>query len=184
MSKNKLINSSGFSLVEMIVYVGIFSVIMVIIVQLSLQVQFAGSRTRLSTEIKENASQAMQLMVASVREGSSLNEGGSIFDQHPGRLVIDGAPGFIFETYTKQVQLADTPVTIRKLQAIQGGSSPLDITSDHVDVTNFQIKNMSHGGQPGTVQITLEVSSINPQNDPNYEQELELKTTAALRSQP
>ena len=167
----------------MIVYVGIFSIIITIIMQLSLQVQFAGVRTSLANEINENASQAMQHMIATLREAEVLSPADSIFDQHPGKFAIDGAQFIVFDTYEKEVQLGGESVTIRKLRKVEDGSA-FDLTTDHADVSDFQIKNLSHGGQPATLQIFLELSSVNPVNDPNFEKNLPLRTTVSLRQQP
>lgn len=168
---------------EMIVYVAIFSILFTVILNLFWRVQLSGARFQVSGEVKENASQVMQLVISSVRNGNSIDASGSVFDLHPGILVINDLEPVTFDTYEKNVNVGGQMIPIRKLRMAQGGNPSIDITSDHVDVTNYVISNLTPPGHPNTVQINLELSSINPDNDPEYDNRLSLKTSVTIREE-
>jgi len=174
---------TGFTLVEMIIYVTIFAVILTIIIQVFWQVNITGNRVQASAELQENVSQVINIAVRTVREGESLNTGASIFGSNPGVLVIDDTDTMLIDTYAKMISIAGQNISIRKLQLTRGFNAPVDITSDHVNVTNFKLTNMTPAGHPGVVQIELEVSRINPQNDPNFDGSFQVKTSAVIRKE-
>lgn len=168
----------------MVVYVTVFALLMTIILQLSLRVQMTGSKVRISNEIKENISQSLQIVTALVREGDSLDAGNSVFDVNPGKLVInDEGEAVILETYTKQVTVGGASATINKLRLTQGGNPPVDLTSDHVNATDFRVVNLSQGGSPDTVRLFFELSNINPSGDPTFENRLSVTSSITLRTE-
>jgi len=168
----------------MVVYVAIFSMLITVILQLSMRVQMTGSRVRISNEIKENVSQFTQIVTALVREGNSLDIGNSVFDVHPGKLVVsNGAEIATIETYTKQVTMGGASVAIRKLRFLQGSNPPIDLTSDHVDVTDFRLVNLSQAGSPDVIQLFFELSNVNPSGDPSFESRLSVSSSIAVRAE-
>ena len=173
---NKTEGRSGFTLVEMLLYVTIFSVIFTVLLRLFGQVQYSGTRLQLSNELKENGAQVMQLIGCAVREGYSLP------DQGQEKLFVDSANEIVFNVYSKQVSVGDLSVMTHKLSMKQGEDAPVDITSDHIDVTGFVVDHLDGLG-PDAVQIELELSSVNLVDDPNFEDHLSTKATFSVRQE-
>ena len=101
---------------------------------------------------------------------------------HPGVLIVNDDELITFDTYEKTVTFGEQLVDIRKLRMTQGLNDPVDISSDHVDITNFQIADMSQADGPETVQVEITVSSINPENYLDYQSILPIKTSLTFRN--
>lgn len=175
--------TSGFTLVEMIIYVAIFSMIFTIILLLLGRVQVSGSRIQIASEIKENTAQVMQLMTKAAREADSIDFGNSVFGADSGRLVLNGDGVLTFDTHMKGITVGGMPVTIRKIKFIQGANQAVDITSDHVDVSLFRLTDLSRSGSPDSFQIELQLSSINPGGDADYEDSLTTRSSFTMREE-
>ncbi len=137
---------------------------------------------QIANEVTENSSQVLQLATSVMREGESLHTD-SVYGSHPGKLVVNDSTVMTFDTYTKNVNTGGRSVSIRKLRLTQGGNPAVDITSDHVNVTNFVVTDITQGGNPEMVQIELDISSINPDNDLNFDNTLSTRTSISVRKE-
>ncbi len=174
----------GFTLVETILYLGIASVFIAFMIGFYWQMRQGGVQASISTEVKENGSQAVELIKFTARNGEGLNQVGSAFDSHPGVLELDYSDGNRrFETYQKNVTVGGSSVTIRKLRFNHVGSSINDITSDHVDVVDFQVSDYTVGGEPESFQIDLTLNHVNPGSDPVYDESFSTRGTFNIRSE-
>jgi len=174
---------SGFTLVEMIIYVTIFSMIFTMILVLFGRVQIAGNRAQIASNIKENATQVMQIVGKAIREADSIDLANSSFGTNPGNIVLTGNETLTIDTHVKGLTVGGVPVTIRKIKLTRGNDPAVDITSDHVDVTLFRLNELSGSTDPGSVQIELELSSINPGGDPDYDDSLSIRGSFTLRKE-
>src|SRR3972149_7590947 len=62
----------GFSLIELIIYVAIFSVIWAVFVAALIQLSFGESRSKVTTEVQQNLRSAMESVAKSARDGSKV----------------------------------------------------------------------------------------------------------------
>jgi prepilin-type N-terminal cleavage/methylation domain-containing protein len=177
------VRNKGFTLLEMIIYVVIFAIILFVMVQLFWQVQLSDIKGRVSRETKENASQVMEIFKHYVRQADDMNTGDSVFDSNPGVLSLEDDGTVIIDTYTKDVMVGEGTQTIRKLRLTEGGNPALDLTSDHVNVDNFVLTDLTQGANPDAVLMDLTISSVNPGNDPLYEHSLSIQTGATIRNE-
>jgi prepilin-type N-terminal cleavage/methylation domain-containing protein len=109
------LNRRGFTLIEMILYVALFSVFFAGIFSVFQQASDAFTKNRLSREVQENVMSAMEYVQDELRKG---------------------ADPALFETYTQSVVVGGQNVTITKLRTTAG---PYDLTSDHVTITAFSV---------------------------------------------
>jgi len=183
MNVSKSPNSKGFTLVETIVYIAIASIFFAISIGFYWQMREGDIKVGIRREIKENISQAVESFKYFTRNAEDVDVGGSQFGINPGVLVLtypDGA--VVFDTYTKNVSVGERQVEIRKLRYTQNGNS-YDISSDHVDVTDYKLSDMAAGDEPEAVQMELTISSINPNDNPDYENSLAVRTTVNIRKE-
>lgn len=180
MRKQKLQNN-GFTLIEMIIYVSLFAVILFIIVRLFWQVQLSDVRGRTMHEAQENAGQVVDTFEYYVRKADDINTGSSTFGVHPGVLSIQDSSNVLIDTYTKNITLGGQPHSIRKLRLTEGAYPSLDLTSDHVDVTDFQLTNLTQGAEPDVILIDLTLSSLNPSSDELYDYSFVIHSSINLR---
>jgi hypothetical protein len=169
--------------VEMIIYIAIFATVLFVIVQLFWQVQLSDIKGRVSRETKENASQAVEIFKHYVRQADDMNTGDSVFGSNPGVLSLENGETITIDTYTKDVMVGGKTQTIRKLRLTEGGNPALDITSDHVNVDNFILTDLTQGDVPDAVLMDLTISEVNPGGDPLYEHSFSIQTGAVIRNE-
>lgn len=183
MGSQRVFNRKGFTLVEMILYVTIVSIFFLFTLGFFWQARGIEVRADISREVKENVGQLLEIFKYFVRDAEGVNAGGSQFGVHPGVLELVYSDGNrIFDTYTKDLTVGGVNVTIRKLRYTHSGSS-YDLTSDHVDVTTFRLSDLTQGSEPFVTQMELDLESVNPGNDPNYDNSLSVRTTANVREE-
>ena len=176
-------NKKGFTLVEMITYIAIFSVILFVIVQLFWQVQISSIRSKASSEVKENVAQIVEIFKYNIRGADDIYVGDSVFNTHPGILSIQNESTIIIDTYTKDVILDGRSNTIRKLRYKKGSDPSVDLSSDRVNVENFVVRNLTQGVNPNNIKMELTISYLNPEDDYLYDQSISINTSALVRKE-
>ncbi|MBN2087199.1 hypothetical protein JW758_02525 [Candidatus Peregrinibacteria bacterium] len=167
----------------MIIYISIFAVVLFIIVQLFWQVQLSEIKGGVSREVKENSSQVIDIIKRNIRNVDEVNVNDSLFGISPGVLVLSDNGGQItIDTYTKNVPVGSEYINIRKLRLAESGYSTTDITSDKVNVTNFELSNLTQSGT-STVLIDLTISSLNNTDDLVYDDEISIRTSVTTRKE-
>lgn len=183
LTANRLPLTAGFTLVETIIYIAIASIFFAISIGFYWQMREGDIKVGIRREIKENVSQAVESFKYFVRNADDVDLGGSQFGINPGVLVLTYPDGAIaFDTYAKNVSVGERQVEIRKLRYSQNGNF-YDITSDHVDVTDYKLSDMTADDEPEAVQMELTLSSINPNDNPDYENSLAVRTTVNIRKE-
>lgn len=121
----------GFSLIEMLVYVGILALILVLLVNALLLVGSVRGRLGASRELNRSAVTALERMTRDIQSATSTNDAQSSFGSHPGQLTVEG-----FDS-------AGTPTAITfalngtTLEVSEGGSVVGDLTGDDTEVTSL-----------------------------------------------
>ena len=179
--RNKIKNNSGFTLLEMIIYVSLFAVILFIIVRLFWQVQLSDVRGRTMHEAQENAAQVVDIFEYFIRKGDDIDTGSSVFGAHPAVLSVQGASNVLIDTYVKNITVGGESYPIRKLRLTEGAFASVDLTSDHVDVTDFELTNLTQGSESDVILINLTLSSINPSSDDYYNYSFTVRTAVGVR---
>ena len=144
-------NTKGFSLIEMIVYVSILSVVFVIVVNTLLIVSRSYSSIKVSLDINNSATVSMERMIREIRKARSIDLIQSTLNSHPGRLVLntideEGLP-LVVDFYLGN----DT------LKLKEGGVFSGDLT-DGVNVTNLVFRRISNGTSEA-IKIEMELSN-------------------------
>ena len=168
-------------MVETIIYIAIASIFFTISIGFFMQVRSADVRAGIRREIKENASQAIESFKYFIRNAEAVDAGGSEFGKNPGSLFLtypDG--GVLFDTYTKNISVGGAQTEIRKLRYTKNGNSH-DISSDHVNVADYAVLDMTAADEPDAVQIKISFLSVNPAAGPDYDSSLDLSVTVNIR---
>ncbi|MBN1258337.1 type II secretion system protein [Candidatus Peregrinibacteria bacterium] len=178
----KFHKTSGFTLVEMIIYIVIFTMILLAIVRLFWQSQVSEVKGRYSREITENAARVVDVFKYYVRSADGVDPFQFVFDTDPGVLILVRNGTVLFDTYTKNVVIGGKSTDIRKLRLTENGESA-DLTSDHVNVDNFVLSSLAQGDAPDSLELYLTLSSANPGQDPLYDYELDVRTNVSVRKE-
>lgn len=186
MSRRHLQPRRGFTLVEILLTVGIAAVVLVAGFDLLWQVLGAKTKSLAVREVQQNARIALRRLEFEARSADDLKTGPGVsdFGVHPGKLTFD-LPGdgtdVVLDTVVKTVAVGSTSVNIRKLRLTHGLETPVELTSDRVDVTNVVFTNLTHDATPETVNVDLTLEAVNPSGDANRRASFSLTTTITLR---
>jgi type II secretory pathway pseudopilin PulG len=85
-----LSNKKGFSLIEIVVYIGIFSVVSTAIIVSSMVVISSFNKTKVSRNVLESSSTIMERMTREIRSAQSVNTLTSSLSVNPGVLDLVG----------------------------------------------------------------------------------------------
>jgi type II secretory pathway pseudopilin PulG len=181
----KNIGCSGFTLVELIVYVGIAALSLMMILITGQNLISSNIRAQAQRELSVNMRPLMNQFTQSVRNAEDIVTASSTFNAHPGAITLDYAGSgtdVIIDTYTKDVTLSNGQiVTIRKLRIKEGALAYQDLTSDQVDVSNFVLRNLTKTSERKNINIEVTLEQLNPLNDPNYNTTISVETAISLR---
>lgn len=161
---------SGFTLVEILIYLLIFIFILVLATTFFWQI--------LSLSIKENSYQEVQQngSFAIMRLGQEIKKAESIISPSPGST----SSSLFLEMAEESLNPTVFDLFEGKLRITQGTSTPVFLTTDRVIVSNLIFTNLSYPGTPGTLRVEMEVEHSNPIGKIEYEASISLKSTFSL----
>lgn len=168
--KRKTKKYAAFSLVELIIYTAIASVIAAYMVLISIDIVRARGERQSEREVLENARFAMNMIERQVRDATGLSSGS--FGSHPGSVTFtkDGGGALIFSTNTKTLGTQ----TLRYLQ-MNNGSGNEQLTSDKVNITNFVINELTRATETENLQFEITFEYL------DGSESLSLRTALSLR---
>ncbi len=82
--------SKGYSLIELVVYIALFVVISIVIVQSLVFVMKTYANARSFRALQQNGELVMERITREVRQSSSVTTASSVFGVNPGTLVVSG----------------------------------------------------------------------------------------------
>src|SRR3972149_3993859 len=150
----------GFSLIELIIYVAIFSVISAVFIAALIQLSVGESRYKGTTEVQQNLRSAMEAIAKSARDASRVT------------APSPGNSGNVLTLIAKDgqtVQYATTSIGV--LQKQVGANPPENITTDKVKVTVLNFTTLQNTAQSNSTvtatstrfAITVEYDSTQAQ---------------------
>jgi len=168
----------GFTLVELLVYISVLTVISAAIVSFFFWAIKTNAKSRTAAEVSDNARRAMEIMVYEIRQATGVYTPTSIFDANPGQLSLETKINPLNnETKTyEDFYLADNKLYLKK-----EGTAAEQITSDQVRVSNLVFKYIGASGNLANVQIELKVEDNDSSNRPEFQAEINLISSATLR---
>jgi Tfp pilus assembly protein PilW len=153
MSNN--MKQKGFTLVEVIMYIGILALIITALASFGFSVMSSNSKTMTVTEVQGNARMALDVIAQKIRASNGINIGNSVFGSDPGTLELS------MSDVSKNPTLFNLDANDGRLQIKEGVSSPVFLTSDKVRVTNLVFTNYSQVGEREHVRVTMTVEYKN-----------------------
>ena len=168
---------SAFSLLEMVIYLGIMSMVLISITLFSFKLISVQSDGRSKLDLNENSRVVLQTFTKIMRDAESLN---SVTDGTPLgtlELITDDGSTLRLDTTTKVVGAR----TIRLIQLdpdISDGTAAVAITDDTVNVTDFVFNQLTRvDGETESIQLEFTLESIDESEDGSF------RTTMTLREQ-
>jgi len=149
--KLQKLNSSGFSLIETLVYVSILVVILIAVINTALIMSRSYGELSASRNINSSVVSALERITREVRWAYDVDNSQSTLNVHPGSLTLS-TTNYFGESSTVEFYLEDGVLKIK-----EGGVYKGVLTSPNVQVVNLVFRPVSSGrSQMIKVEITLE----------------------------
>ena len=171
---------NGFSLIEVLVSVGIVSMILLLLSSFIFQLNYSNSKTKADREALENARRILDIIVYEIKGAKSIYAPTTTFpstgsaDQlslETFRYLPDGEDTSFIDFF-----LCGTGLCLKK-----ESQNPVLLNSDNVSVTNLVFTRILSGTAP-SVKTAFTVSYKNPSGQPSNDASVSLNATVSLRS--
>lgn len=170
--------SAGFTLLEMLIYVALVSIVVSSLVLFGLWAIQVGAKTKANSEVLGNARRAMETMVYEIKKSQSVYAPSSIFDAHPGQLSLEQTNP---DGSTEPSGFIDFFLCNQSLCLKREKANPVAITNNSVHVTSLIFNQRLNSASSPSIKITLQITSASSTR-PEDITSINLTTTANLRS--
>lgn len=152
--KQKAPSRNGFTLLEILLALGIAATVLLSASGLLGVVVDAQAKTQAAQEVHEQGFLALHQLLGLVRNAET---------------VLAPLPGTTAATLTLDVipAISDPTsfsVSSDVLQIAEGSTAPQPLTNSRIRIVGFTAENLSRPGTPGTIRIQFTAEHINPQN--------------------
>ncbi len=170
--------SVGFTLVEMLVYVGIVSVVFMLTVTLMIQLMRTYTRFRVEREISTNVREAVNYMIREIKSAEDIYVPTSALGSHPGQISLETRLNMpADETST----FIDFYMDNGKLLIKREGQNPFPLLSDRVEVKNLVFRHFDPAGLAELLQIDLTLGYREGTSRFEFQVEKTLVSSASIR---
>jgi prepilin-type N-terminal cleavage/methylation domain-containing protein len=182
-TKGVLATTKGFTMIELIIYIAIASIMLVTVVGIGINLSVANQKSQAKREVYMNTRFVMAELADMVRGADDIILSGTTFGSNPASLALAYPSGnnVLFSVYAKNVTVAGNTVSINKLSMKSGTDPFTDITSDKVTVTDFTLTNLTRGTSRKNINIQLTLSKVNPGGDPAFNVSFPVETAVSIR---
>jgi len=168
---DKINTQRGFTLVELLLYVGISAFILLVVsVFLSFLLQ---SRIKNQTiaEVEQQGFQAMQIMTQTIRNAGTIN--------FPSRGA--SSTSLSVNTYVASNNPTVFDLSTGAIRVTEGTGSPIALINSRVTASAPTFQNLTRTSTPGVVRIQFTLTYWNPAGRNEYQYQKIFIGTAALR---
>lgn len=164
-------NNRGFTLVELLLYVGISAVMLLIISVFLSSLLQSRIKNQTIAEVDGQGMQVMQTIAQTARNAENItapSTGASATS-----LTLDVSTGAndptVFDLSGGAIRISE------------GGGSAVPLTNSRVTASALTFQNLSRADTPGTVRIQFTLEAVNPENRNEYGYEKTFIGSATLR---
>ncbi|MDP2676322.1 MAG: prepilin-type N-terminal cleavage/methylation domain-containing protein [bacterium] len=153
--KKKAKQQKGFSLVEMIMYVGVVAVVFVVVVNMTLSVASIWNNARVKRNIITQGGSALERILYELRLANSVDAAGSVFGVSPGTVKVNTIVSPDDATPTTREFFADASA----LKLRENGTDTFLITD--VTITNLIFYRIENADTSEAVRVVLTIEDGN-----------------------
>ena len=153
---------------EILVYIGVLSIIVVVISSFLLWLSSSTTKARAMREVLDNNRRAMEMMTYEIIRAKSISQ------------TSTATHLYLENTTTSQFYLCGTASTTLCFK--EGSESPISLTSDKVEIKNLTFTQIATATTTPSVQINLKVDYKNPGDIPEYQASVSITSTVSLRN--
>ena len=165
---------------EIVVYVGVFSIILGSLAFFAFWALRAGAKAKMEQEVLNNGRRAMEIMTYEIKKSKSVYDPTSIFDSNPGQLSLEQETSSLpqeKETFIDFFRCGQALCLKRESQ------NPVALTSANVILTNLNFSKISNSATSTSVRIKINLESTrSPWGAEEAKSKLWLQTSANLNA--
>jgi type II secretory pathway pseudopilin PulG len=172
--KKILKKQKGISLIEVLVYIGVFSLIAVVIVSFVFWLIRSNLKARAMRETLNSSKRVMELITQEIKEAESIY------------LPTTSSSQLSLKTEKylplgEEISFIDFYLCLTRICLKKESQDPIFLTSESIEITNLVFTQIISGEAPS---IRIELSAIykNPADRPEYRASVDLSSTVSLRS--
>jgi type II secretory pathway pseudopilin PulG len=162
----------GFTLLEILLYFAVISIILYAIMSFSLQILIVSKESSNLQEIQTNMDFIVNKITYTIQNSNSIDTGNSTFDNDTGKLSLNvpnlGKSPTSFYLETNAIYMKE------------GSSAAIKANSDSMKCTQLKFTKISSPKIPDQVMIDIKCEPINSEIK-NLEQEVSIHTSISLR---
>ncbi|MDP2656077.1 MAG: prepilin-type N-terminal cleavage/methylation domain-containing protein [bacterium] len=149
---------SGFTLVELLLYVSIASIILLAISGLLSVLLHARIKNQTIADVEQQGVVVMQEITQVLHNASDVDS----------PTIGTSASSLSVHTYTAGNNPTVLDLSSGVLRIKEGANAFVPLTNTRVTASNFTVQNLSHTGTPGTVRIQFTLDHVNPEGRNEY----------------
>lgn len=164
-------NKGGFTLIEMLLYVGLASIILLVTSVFLGMLLESRIKNQTVAEVEGQGIQVMQAVAQTVRNAEAINS--PTAGNSANSLSLD------------VVNVANDPTVFSlsggQVEIKEGANTAINLTNSRVMVSDLNFENLSRTGTPGNIQISFTITHVNPEGKNTYSYSKSFISSASLR---
>ncbi len=146
--------SKGYSVVELVIYITLFVLISVVVIQSLIYVMKTYASARSFRTLQQNGELVMERLTREIRQSDSVSIGGSVFGSSPGTLTVSG-------TDSGGAPYTDVFSVVNGVSQLSVNGSVSNLSSGEVTVSNLTFWNVATTGSEAIkIKLTLTTTNI------------------------
>ena len=162
---------SGFSLVEILIYIAIFSVFVISLVSFNSSLTASRLHNQMMLEVNDQGEKVMKIITQTLRNSSQVNSP-TIGSAANNLSVVTGVP-------------VNDPTVFSLsggvLYITEGAGSPVALTNNQVITSSLLFSNFSRSSTPNIIKVSFTLASIALSSSPGGTYSFTFNGSAALR---
>lgn len=152
MSDNLNKTKKAFTLVEIILYIGLVSIMLLVITSFFGVMIQSRLRNQAIADVNEQGVQVMQIILQTVRNATAINAPTPGNSETSLSVNVNGAglSPSVFSLNSGAIQITE------------GAGSAVTLSSNRVILTSLTFTNLTRSGTPGAVRVQFTLSRVNP----------------------
>lgn len=157
----------GFTLIEFIIYIGILSIILVLVTGFLWAIIFGSIKESSFLEVQYSSRFALTKITQEIKKATGINNAGNNFLSL--QMADPSLDPTIFDVNNGKLRIGQGP-----------NPSYYNLTTDQTVVNNIRFTDLSYTNTPGAIRIEVEIEYVNPVSRIEYRALTDLKTTVSL----
>lgn len=145
--------NKGFSLIELLLYIAIVSIMMVVITSFFGTIVESSLRSQTINEVQQNSTQILNFITQNIRNASNINSPSTGNNATSMIITVSGSP-IGFDLNSGNIRYTANP--------LDSLPTYVNLNSNRVTVTSLTFTNMTGGNSEGNIRIQMTLSRVNP----------------------